>query len=497
MEENQDRDYTKLEIEIFDFMYDFEKKKKVVYYLIRCRYGKMKWEAKRRYKQFERLHNLLKAAHTEIPGIPPKSLFTIKEGKGMEKRMEGLNAFIKGIISREEVYCNLYFLDFFEFRKMIPLFCLNQMVCIGKIANGKLGYREAFFSIEENIAITASHDIYVASRFDSYFTNFFSSKKKEEKEASLNSSKEKAVGKVEFLRRHDVKDVMEQLEDKKSSRRRDREMVELEEPDEKAPVDAKAGTEKKETDEVDYFNYIAHSEKNFKAQVISLAWSSELKEIACGLDSGDIYTYSYDPILIAFFQDEKSYIKVHTKRVMKVVFDTELNRLISIGEDKKTCVIDLGKKELISRLELPGGKLTNIVYHQQEHIGVIADRNNSIFVVDYTKKSPDLLRKVNPGVKGPIRGLEACWEENLLFVSSQADGLIKVFQLENLRASAELSLLFEIHSVPGARCMFYWRRRKELYVGYEKGVMNVFGNISSDVDSKPPVIRKQTTCSLY
>ena len=158
----------------------------------------------------------------------------------MEKRMEGLNVFIRGVSTREEVYCNLYFLDFFEIRKMVPLLGLNQLVCIGKIANGKLGYREAFFSIEENIAITASHDIYVASRFDSYFTNFFSSKKKEEKE--VNSAKEKAVGKVEFLRRHDVKDVIEQLEDKKNSRRREREMVEMEEGGEKAPEEAKDPT---------------------------------------------------------------------------------------------------------------------------------------------------------------------------------------------------------------------------------------------------------------
>ena len=49
--EGLNKDYKLMEAEISTFMFDFDKKKKFVYYIVKCRYTKsIKWEVKRRYQ---------------------------------------------------------------------------------------------------------------------------------------------------------------------------------------------------------------------------------------------------------------------------------------------------------------------------------------------------------------------------------------------------------------------------------------------------------------
>ena len=92
----------------------------------------------------------------------------------------------------------------------MPFLVINHPIPISKISNGaSMSYRDAFISVEDDWAFTASHSVFVANRVDSYFSNFFSKKKNLAKMAQVTSVNEKAVGLVEFLKRIHRDEVLE------------------------------------------------------------------------------------------------------------------------------------------------------------------------------------------------------------------------------------------------------------------------------------------------
>lgn len=128
----------------------------------------------------------------------------------IEKRKEGLNQVIKHLIGREELYSHPHFYTFFGMSQHVPFLVINHPIPISKISNGaSMSYRDAFISVEDDWAFTASHSVFVANRVDSYFSNFFSKKKNLAKMAQVTSANEKAVGLVEFLKRIHRDEVLE------------------------------------------------------------------------------------------------------------------------------------------------------------------------------------------------------------------------------------------------------------------------------------------------
>ena len=57
-----------------------------------------------RYSEFNELNTTLKKTHKNLPPLPGKSFFYISDDDDMSKRKEGLSIFIKGLVSRADIY---------------------------------------------------------------------------------------------------------------------------------------------------------------------------------------------------------------------------------------------------------------------------------------------------------------------------------------------------------------------------------------------------------
>lgn len=488
-----EKDYNLMEAKIATFMFDFDKKKRFAYYVIECRYTRhIKWEVKRRYRQFERLIDALKLSFPGIPTLPGKTLFSLTKDSALEKRKESLNQVIFNLIHREELYSHPHFYTFFGMGKYVPFLLINHPIPLGKIANASnMSYRDAFVSLEEEWALTGSHSIYVANRVDSYFSNFFSKKKTDVREkAQVLKSTDKIVGLVEFLKRVDKNLPRAKFENVQSTDTGKAKALDNLNVDEDEPKKSESETENdpkiNKTDDMihaeesalGYFNYEKSFDMAFKFQVISLAWSKEFQQFAVGLDSGDIFVLSYDPTNLTGFTKQMTFLAAHTKRVMRLIFDEKKYNLYSIGEDKKFATIDLASEAIINRLVLPGGKLTDMIYNKEKNQCFVADNGNSIFIINLDKKYPELFQKVNAQMKGPIRGLFGFFEHNCFVASSHGDGVIKAFKNPSITdPNSQFFCILNIQGPTNPRCLYYWADRKELWVGCAKGIVSCYSNV--------------------
>ena len=54
-----------------------------------------KWEVERRYREFSELNDVLKKTHANLPSLPGKTLFALKEHTDLENRRSGLEKYLK------------------------------------------------------------------------------------------------------------------------------------------------------------------------------------------------------------------------------------------------------------------------------------------------------------------------------------------------------------------------------------------------------------------
>lgn len=113
-------------------MEEIEKEgKKTVLYQISVSHPVVNWKLKRRYNDFRTLHdNLLKNyQESEIPKIPGKTLFPVKQESQIEKRRKGLETFIQGLLCLDNILFNIYFTGFLKFEEFCQeSLCARPMV---------------------------------------------------------------------------------------------------------------------------------------------------------------------------------------------------------------------------------------------------------------------------------------------------------------------------------------------------------------------------------
>ena len=494
---NLEKNFGLLEIKVTNFLFDFDKKKKFAYYIISCRYTRhIKWEVKRRFKQFERLAEDLKRSFISIPALPGKTFFTITKDAKLEKRREALDSFVQDVVRREEMFSHPHFYNFFMVAQNVPFLCTNFPVPIGKIGNNAgMGYRDAWCSLEDELAVVASHSIFVANRFESYFSNLFSKKKIVQPKVVVSKASEKSVGMVEVLRRGGLKTVQSLLQ--QSRKRENEEVMELrgdEEDDIEGTLQEENNAEK---EALAYFTYYKAFDKAFTSQVIALEWSRELQKVAVGLDSGDVFVYGLEKESPEAFTTELNFLRAHQKRVMRFAFDDKKHLLYSVGEDRRLLTYDLYEGKILDRMQLPAAKPTHFLYHKKSSVGLVADKDGSVHVVNLAKPHPEMQQKIDTKMKGPIRGLFEVFGKGVFIAVSHSDGMIKAFKNQNMAdPNNRFACVLHLQGPPGARCAYYWEARRELWVGYAKGIVSVFANVSfepKDLAEDPPV-RSDPAC---
>jgi hypothetical protein len=320
----------------------------------------------------------------------------------IERRRKGLDDFVKNIITREDFYCKKEFIEFLELDKEQASLAVNQMEALAQITDSIMGYRDATLFVEHNIAVAALHYVKLTSRIDSYFGSLF---KKKNEQASKEVTDKETVGMVQFLH-GSTSDISE---------------------------------------------YSTVWKKKYTSQAICVTASIELAKIAVGLDSGDIYMYNFDPK-----NPKKDPIddfilhKAHGGRVMKIILDNKLEKLYSIGDDKKLRVTGLKSRDNDQYLKAFDKGLTDICFDQKNLIAYIVDAGSTIYTVDLSKSLPSIGQKVKLNCKGPLRGLDVDWTSGTIFTCSYDDGHITILKSTDIAdpVSSNLTRTSNLKSKP-------------------------------------------------
>ena len=162
-----------IEVTINDFGEKYIDGKTVTFYKIEIydNYSKEKWVLEKRYSEIDLLHKNLSKLYPNIPPMPGKTLFKIKDRDQLEKRKKQLETFLRECAKRKDIESNEAFKTFLELDKHSPDLTYNAPTIVYENNELPQGVRDFYYFEEAQILYIVCCDMKIASRLDAYVTN--------------------------------------------------------------------------------------------------------------------------------------------------------------------------------------------------------------------------------------------------------------------------------------------------------------------------------------
>ena len=381
-----------IEISINQFFEKYIESKTVTFYKLEIydNYSKERWELDKRYSEIDYLHKTLTKLYPNIPPMPGKTLFKIKNRDQLENRKKQLEFFLRECAKRKDIESNPNFKAFLEVDKHSPDLTYNAPNIIYENNELPQGVRDFYFFEEASIMFIVCCDMKIASRLDAYVTNV---NLPWEKKTDAHIS----VGSVFAFK---------VIQDKKN---------------------------------------VPHSyeklwAKSFPEQTGVVNFDKENLVLQVGLDSGTVIFYKTTQESKYLDYEELCKIKPHTARVMGLAYDAKPGYIYSCGSDNKFMLSEINYLSNVTEIA-QSNYLSNVTEIAQSNAGYtnleFDKKNERIFLTNEAgilsvfltnTFPPSLVNVIQTHSTHCIRGLDIDYVKQYIFTGTNK-GDISVLDL--------------------------------------------------------------------
>ena len=414
-----------LEITINEFFEKYIDSKIVTFYKIEVydNYSKERWILEKRYSEIDLLHKNISKLYPNIPPMPGKTLFKIKNREALENRKKQLEFFLKECAKRKDIESNEYFKNFLEIDKHSPDLSYNAPSIVYENSELPQGIRDFVFFEEANIMYIACCDMKIASRIDAYVTNVnLPWEKKTEAHISVGSV---FAFKIIF--------------DKKG-------IVNL---------------------------YEKLWAKSFPEQTGVVNFDKENLILQVGLDSGTIVFFRTSTESKYLNYEEICRIKPHNARVMGLAYDPKPGYIYSCGSDNKFMLSEINYLSNMTEIAQSNAGYTNLEFDKKNERIFLTNEGGILSVFLTNTFPPSLVNVIQTHSIHCIRGLEIDYVKQYIFTGTNK-GDISVLDLGQ---PGKEKLIKEISYFGGnieIRIIRFNPIDRELFTGDQKGKITVW-----------------------
>ena len=414
-----------LEIKILEFFEKYVDGKTVTFYKIEIydNFSRETWYLEKRYSEIDLLHKTISKLYPNIPPMPGKTLFKIKDRDQLEKRKKQLETFLRECANRKDIISNESFKGFLEIDKHSPDMTYNPPTIIYENNELPLGVRDCIYFEEGQILFLVCCDMNITSRVDAYITNVnLPWEKKTDQHIS--------VGAVFAFK---------VIEDRRGN------------------------------------SYLFEKlwAKSFPEQTGVVNFNKKELVLQVGLDSGTIIFYrtSVESKFLAF--DEILNFKPHTNRVMGLTYDEQLGYVYSCSTDKKFMMAEFNSITNISEIAQSNYGYTALV-HDKINGRIFLTTEGGVLSVFLTSTCPPtLITVVQTHSTNCIRGLDIDYQKQYIFTGTNKGDI----SILDLGMPGKERLIKEISYFGGnleIRIIRYNPDNHEIYTGDQKGKITVW-----------------------
>lgn len=414
-----------LQVSIPEFFEKYIDGKTVTFYKINVydNYSKQSWTIEKRYSEIDSLHKSLIKLYPNIPPMPGKTIFKIKDKDGLQKRQKQLETFLKACANRKDIVSNETFKVFLEIDKHSPDLSFNAPVKIYENCELPLGVRDFYFLKEYSILFVVCCDMNITSRVDAYITNMnFPWEKKTDAHITVGAA-------FAF----------------------------------KVVEDSKNNT----------YSFERLWAKSFPEQTGVVNFDPENFILEIGLDSGTIIFYRTSPDSQFLQYEELCKIKPHTNRVMGLAFDAKPGYIYSCGSDKKFMLCEINYLSNVTEIAESGFGYTALEFDKKNQRIFLTNENGIVSVFLTSTFPPTIVNVIQTHSPTCIRGLDINYNKQYIFTATNK-GAISVL---DLGIPGKEKLIKEISYFGGnleIRIVRYNPHDNEIFTADQKGKITVW-----------------------
>ncbi|EGR33250.1 PX domain protein [Ichthyophthirius multifiliis] len=413
--------YTAIQASIIEWKQCELDNTKIIYTIEVQKTNGTKWQLKKRYKEFDELNKNIKKLYANIPAMPGKTLFKIKDNSEIDKRKQGLDTFLKQIVQRPDIFHSEFLNQFLEIDQHTTDQSINPPKLLGELTGFIHGVRDFHYESNTGLLFVLCGDMNVASRMDAYLTNMKMPWEKEQPQTLLS------VGTLECW-------IQQQKSDK--------------------------------------FQFDRVWSLAYPSQAICMHWEPISQILTIGLDEGKIHQIKV-PQDYQFLRFEKVLeYQPHEYRIMGVHYDNINDIIYTCSEDKTIKTIE--NNQCINVLKHSDTGLTCMLADKEFKRLFVSNRSGNIYIYSISSINPELLITVQTIQKGTIRGLTIDLVKNYLFTGGFDDGEICVFDIEKPGKEKFAKLSASLVGKKKVRSIQWSTSRSEIYVGTYDGTITIW-----------------------
>ena len=414
-----------IEVKITDFGEKYIAGKTVTFYKIEIydNLSKDSWILEKRYSEIDLLHKTLAKLYPNIPPMPGKTLFKIKDRDQLEKRQKQLEIFLKECAKRKDIESNEAFKTFLELDKHSPELLYNAPTIVYENNELPQGIRDFFYFEEARLLFIVCCDMKIASRIDAYVTNVnLPWEKKTEAHIS--------VGSVFAF---------------------------------------KVNTNEKGT------SYVFEKlwAKSFPEQTGVVNFDKDNYVLQVGLDSGNIIFYKTSVESKYLVYDEMCKIKPHNARVMGLCYDPKTGYIYSCGSDKKFILSEINYLSNVTLIAESTAGYTNLKFDKPNERIFLTNEAGIVSVFMTNTFPASLVNVIQTHTSNCIRGLEIDYSKQYIFTGTNKGDI----SILDLGLPGKEKLIKEISYFGGnleIRIIKYNSDDREIYTGDQQGKITVW-----------------------
>ena len=444
-----------LEITIKEFFEKYVDGKTVTFYKIEVydNFSKETWILEKRYSEIALLHKTISKLYPNIPPMPGKTLFKIKDRDQLEKRKKQLETFLRECSNRKDIVSNETFKGFLEIDKHSPDMAYNPPTIIYENNELPLGVRDCVYFEEASILFLVCCDMNITSRVDAYITN-----------ANLRSMND-VLKHMPFKDKSKNTEISEDLKNNNS--------LWENKADQHISVGAVFAYKVIEDKRGNSYYFDKLWAKSFPEQTGVVNFNKNELVLQVGLDSGTIIFYktSAESKYSAF--DEIINYKPHTNRVMGLAYDDQQRYIYSCSTDKKFMVTEFNCISNISEVIQSNFGYTALIHDKKNERLFLTNEGGALSVFLTKFFPPTLATVIQTHTTNCIRGLDIEYHKQYIFTGTNK-GDISVLDLGQ---PGKEKLIKEISYFGGnleIRILRYNPDNHEIYSGDQKGKITVW-----------------------
>ena len=414
-----------LQISITEFFEKYVDGKTVTFYKVEIydNYSKDSWILEKRYSEIDALHKTLSKLYPNIPPMPGKTLFKIKDRDQLERRKKQLETFLKECANRKDIISNESFKGFLEIDKHSPEMTFNPPTIVYEHNELPLGIRDCIYFEEGSILYLVCCDMNITSRVDAYITNVnLPWEKKTDEHIS--------VGAVFAFK---------VLGDKKGNSY--------------------------------YFEKLWA--KSFPEQTGVVNFNKNSLVLQVGLDSGSIIFYRTSIESKYFAYEEITNFKPHTNRVMGLTYDEQKGYIYSCSTDKKFMITEFNNVSNIQQVAESAFGYTALIHDKPNERIFLTNEGGVLSVFNTNVYPPNIIIVIQTHTSNCIRGLDIEYHKQYIFTGTNKGDI----SILDLGMPGKEKLIKEISYFGGnleIRILRYNPDNHELYSGDQKGKITVW-----------------------